>query len=52
MDTRKVDDKGQFIQKEDGSFEHGSVAYYTTITDQGKKNYTGYFEAGRIVAVY
>ncbi|MBP5231536.1 MAG: hypothetical protein ILO68_07375 [Clostridia bacterium] len=52
MDTRKLDADGQFIQKEDGSFEHGSVAYYTTVSETGKKTYTGYFEAGKIVAVY
>ncbi len=52
MDTRKVDENGQFVQKEDGTFEHGSVAYYTTVSETGKRTYTGYFEAGKIVAVY
>ena len=52
MDTRKVNEDGTFASNEDGTFVHGSVAYYTTLSDLGKKTYTGYFEAGRIVAVY
>lgn len=51
MDTRAVDENGEFIVGEDGTYRHGEMAYYTTITDAGKKTYTGYFEEGRIVPI-
>lgn len=50
MDTRLVDEEGNFILEENGSYRHGEMAYYTTLTDAGKKTYTGYFEDGLIVA--
>ncbi len=53
MDTRLVDENGNFIVGEDGKYKHGAVGYYTTESQElGKKTYKGYFEEGRIVAVY
>lgn len=52
MDTRLVDENGNFIVNADGTYEHGAVGYYTTVSEEGKKTYKGYFEEGKIVAVY
>lgn len=52
MDTRIVNADGSFRQNEDGTYVHGSPAYYTTVSENGNKTYTGYFEAGKITAVY
>lgn len=52
MDTRVLDENGNFVTKEDGSFLHGDVGYYTTVSEDGNKRYIGYFEAGKIVAIY
>ena len=51
MDTRLVDAEGNFVVDENGSYKHGEMAYYTTITETGKKTYTGYFQEGKIVPV-
>ena len=51
MDTRLVDTEGNFVVDENGSYKHGEMAYYTTITETGKKTYTGYFQEGKIVPV-
>ena len=53
MDTRVLDENGNFILGEDGAYVHGNVGYYTTIlSPEEHKTYRGYFEAGKIVAVY
>lgn len=53
MDTRVLDDNGNFVLGEDGAYVHGSVGYYTTvISPEENKTYRGYFEAGKIVAIY
>lgn len=52
MDTRTLDSNGEFLKNKDGSYLHGAVAYYTTVSEEGNKTYTGYFEEGKIVAVY
>lgn len=52
MDTRLVDEKGNFVVDENGQYVHGEVAYYTTVSEEGNKTFVGYFESGRIAAVY
>ncbi len=52
MDTRAVDENGNFIVRPNGTYQHGEAAHYTTVSENGNKNYTGYFEEGKIVAVY
>ena len=52
MDTRIVDANGKFAVNEDGTYQHGAVAYYTVVSEDGNKTYVGYFEAGKIAAVY
>ena len=53
MDTRILDENGAFVIGEDGAYVHGSVGYYTTVISEDEvKTYRGYFEAGKIVAIY
>ena len=48
MDTREVDDEGNFILNEKGEFVHGEKAIYTFETG---RTYTGYFFEGQAVGV-
>lgn len=51
IDTRLLDEQGEFVLNEDGSYRHGEVGVYSWPTDNPDepKLYTGYFEEGRIV---
>lgn len=48
MDTRRQDENGEFMIGPDGSFVHGSEGVYTFSSG---KNYTGYFEAGKVIGI-
>ena len=52
MDTRLVDEKGAFVVDENGEYVHGEVAYYTIVSEDGNRTFVGYFENGKIAAVY
>lgn len=48
MDTRLVDDNGNFITDEHGEFVHGEIAVYTFTTG---RTYSGFFIEGQAVGI-